>query len=217
MCRGEYKLRVVGAFVNEVAGRSGSHRHAPNKHIPSNDLYCPLIHESLRLCGDDNNPRPFSIMAPKHMVFDGVAIFWTAFASLWTALLVGGMAFLWTRRDMPILRIRGLPLSFGAVVCLHLYWIACQLGTSYGHLMPNGVEFWIMGIYLPFGIALFHASNSRFLHVAKAQMKYAQTQHDDCCLRWHDVPVFLDACHVSRLLQIPPFLWCGRHRGHWHP
>ncbi|KAG7140553.1 hypothetical protein HYQ45_002716 [Verticillium longisporum] len=115
-------------------------------------------------------------MAPKHMVFDGVAIFWTAFASLWTALLVGGMAFLWTRRDMPILRIRGLPLSFGAVVCLHLYWIACQLGTSYGHLMPNGVEFWIMGIYLPFGIALFHASNSRFLHVAKAQMKYAQVE-----------------------------------------
>jgi hypothetical protein len=30
-----------------------------------------------------------------------------------------------------------------------------------------------MGTYLPWGIALFHASNSRFLHVAKRQRKYA--------------------------------------------
>ena len=80
-------------------------------------------------------------MAPSGPVMDGVGVFWTAFASGWTALLVAGMTFLYCRRDMPLLRIRGLPLSFGAVFLLHLYWIAVQLGYVYSHLMPNGVEF----------------------------------------------------------------------------
>ncbi|ROT41977.1 hypothetical protein SODALDRAFT_268690 [Sodiomyces alkalinus F11] len=106
--------------------------------------------------------------------WDGLGVFWTAFASGWTALLIAGMAFLHRRRHMPILRIRGLPLSFCAILFLHAYWLAVQLGYVYGHLMPNGVEYWIMGIYFPFGVALFHASNSQFLHVAKRQKKYAQ-------------------------------------------
>jgi hypothetical protein len=39
--------------------------------------------------------------------------------------------------------------------------------------MPKDAEYWIMGTYLPCGIALFHALNSWFLHVAKHQWKYA--------------------------------------------
>ncbi|KAL2761008.1 hypothetical protein ACRALDRAFT_1038047 [Sodiomyces alcalophilus JCM 7366] len=113
-------------------------------------------------------------MAGDKANWDGLGVFWTAFAAGWTALLLAGMAFLHHRRAMPILRIRGLPLSFCAILFLHAYWLAVQLGYVYGHLMPNGVEYWIMGIYFPFGIALFHASNSQFLHVAKRQKKYAQ-------------------------------------------
>lgn len=50
-----------------------------------------------------------------------------------------------------------------------------------GAIMPEDAEYWIMGTYLPCGIALFHASNSRFLHVAKHQRKYADRsgQHLD--------------------------------------
>lgn len=106
---------------------------------------------------------------------DGVKIFWAVFATAWTLLLVGGFVFLFTRRRMPVVRIRGLPLSCAAIVLLHVYWVAVQLGPIYGYLVPPQTEFWIMGIYLPFGIALFQASNSRFLHVAKAQKKYAHT------------------------------------------
>ena len=102
---------------------------------------------------------------------DGLGIFWITFAVVWTLLVAGGMTFLYRRRDMPMLRIRGLPLSFGAVTLLHLYWGAVQGGYCYGPIFPAVVEFWIMGIWLPFGIALFHASNSRFLHVAKNQKK----------------------------------------------
>jgi hypothetical protein len=81
------------------------------------------------------------------------------------------MAFLYRRRDMPILRIRGLLLSFGAVILLHLYWLAVQWVYVVALLFPPAVEFWIMSLWLPFGIALFHASNSRFLYVAKSQKK----------------------------------------------
>jgi hypothetical protein len=112
---------------------------------------------------------------PSGLLMDGVSVWWITFSTVWTAILIGGMVFLYTRRKMPILRIRGLPLSFGAVILLHIYWLAVQWGYTYGHLMPAYVEFWIMGLWLPFGIALFHASNSRFLYVAQAQKRYLRT------------------------------------------
>lgn len=103
---------------------------------------------------------------------DGVSIFYICLAVLWTAALAGGMTFLYRKREMPIVKIRGLPLAFGAVILLHLYWLAVQFGYIYGARMAAAIEFWIMGIWLPFGIALFHASNSRFLHVAKMQKRF---------------------------------------------
>ncbi|KAH7160525.1 hypothetical protein B0J13DRAFT_128613 [Dactylonectria estremocensis] len=107
---------------------------------------------------------------PQHRAnLDGLGIFWIVFALSWTLIVASGMRFLWRRRDMPILRVRGLPLSLLAITLLHLYWGAVQTGYVYFPLATPEVEFWIMSIYLPCGIALFHASNSRFLHVAKAQ------------------------------------------------
>ncbi|KAH6957534.1 hypothetical protein BKA56DRAFT_637838 [Ilyonectria sp. MPI-CAGE-AT-0026] len=100
---------------------------------------------------------------------NGLGIFWITFALSWTFIVAGGMIFLWRRRDMPILRIRGLPLSSLAITLLHLYWGAVQTGYVYFRLTTPEVEYCTMSIYLPCGIALFHASNSRFLHVAKAQ------------------------------------------------
>ncbi|KAH6605342.1 regulator of g signaling superfamily [Trichoderma cornu-damae] len=103
-----------------------------------------------------------------------LGIFWMVFTAVWTVILLAGMIFLWIQREMPILRIRGLPLSFAAIALMHLYWIAVQLAYWYGPLMPEVAEFWIMSIWFPFGIALFHASNSRFLYVADAQRRFIQ-------------------------------------------
>lgn len=100
---------------------------------------------------------------------DGLGIFWIIWALVWTIIVACGMTFLWRRRDMPMLRIRDLPLSFAAIIMLHLYWGAIQTGYVYFPLFTPEGEFWIMSIYFPIGIALFHASNSRFLHVANQQ------------------------------------------------
>ncbi|KAI5455910.1 hypothetical protein BGZ63DRAFT_518698 [Mariannaea sp. PMI_226] len=107
--------------------------------------------------------------AQPHANLNGLGIFWLVFTLLWTFIVVSGMIFLWRRRDMAILRIRGLPLSFLSITLLHLYWGAVQTGYVWFPLAAPEIEYWIMSIYLPCGIALFHASNSRFLHVAKAQ------------------------------------------------
>ncbi|KZL85530.1 regulator of g protein signaling superfamily [Colletotrichum incanum] len=123
--------------------------------------------------GIEPAPTPTPAPAPAFNT-EPAALFWLVWAGVWTVTVLCGMAFLFSNRKMPFLRIRGLALSFGAVTMLHLYWMSVQIGLSVGQFVPDGAEFWVMGLYLPFGIALFHASNSRFLHVAKAQRKYAE-------------------------------------------
>jgi len=87
--------------------------------------------------------------------------------------------FLLTRRDSTVLRIRGIILSICAVGFLHCYWISVQLGYMTGPLMRAMPEYWIMSTWLPFGIALFHASNTRFLHVARGQRRFVVSEKVD--------------------------------------
>ncbi|KAJ0333143.1 hypothetical protein COL922a_010967 [Colletotrichum nupharicola] len=105
--------------------------------------------------------------------FDSVGIFYMTFCVTWTVLVIAGMIFCWVNRDSPVLKIRGLPLSFAAIFCLHLYWILAQITYPIGGTMPAvlayDVQYFVMGTWFPLGIALFHASNARFLHVAKLQ------------------------------------------------
>lgn len=108
------------------------------------------------------------------VAFDAVGVFWSVLTIVWTGVLVTGMVFLWRKRDMPHLRIRSLPLSIGAVLTLHVYWCAITLGYVYGALMPTAIEFWLMSIWLPFGIGLFQASNTQFLYVSNAQKKFVR-------------------------------------------
>lgn len=110
-----------------------------------------------------------------------VSIWWVCWGCTWTTVIALGMAYLIAHRNTPALRVRGLALSLSAIVVLHIYWLSVQFGTMIGALMPGDVEYWIMGTYLPCGIALFHLSNSQFLYVAKLQRKYVN--YDSRCIR----------------------------------
>ena len=105
-----------------------------------------------------------------------VSIWWSTWACFWTLTVVLGMAFLIVNRNAPPVRVRGLTLSLAAMVLLHLYWLSVQFGTLIGNIMPGDAEFWVMGLYLPIGMGLFHASNTQFLHVANVQKKYARRE-----------------------------------------
>ncbi|KAF4963054.1 hypothetical protein FSARC_8906 [Fusarium sarcochroum] len=119
-------------------------------------------------------------LPPSPPIWDRLGVFYVSFCVIWTTLLIAGMAFCWVNRRDPILRLRGLKLSFSAITLLHIYWVLGQLQYSILVVIPPivalNLQYFVMGIYFPLGIALFHASNTRFLHVAKLQKKF--TSHD---------------------------------------
>lgn len=121
--------------------------------------------------GVSANSQPKANLGP-------VSIWWAVWACVWTVIVVSGMAYLIVNRNSPALRVRGIGLSLSAIGFLHLYWISVQFGVMAGNLMPGDAEFWIMGIYLSCGMALFHASNTRFLHVAHVQKSYVKHDND---------------------------------------
>ncbi|KYK54384.1 hypothetical protein DCS_06342 [Drechmeria coniospora] len=109
-------------------------------------------------------------------LWDRVGVFFISYCAAWSTLVVAGMAFCWFNRHSPVLRLRGLPLSFTAIIFLHAYWILAQITYPIGRTIPvvlaYDIQYFFMGIWFPLGIALFHASNSRFLHVAKLQRQF---------------------------------------------
>lgn len=113
---------------------------------------------------------------PQPPNWDGVGIFYVIFCAVWTTIVAASMTFCWYNRRLPIMRVRGLPLAFGSIICLHLYWCMAQITYPVGLTMPiviaYDVQYFVMGTWFPLGIALFHASNLRFLRVAKLQKQF---------------------------------------------
>ncbi|KAJ5627872.1 hypothetical protein N7490_010100 [Penicillium lividum] len=112
--------------------------------------------------------------------WDRVGVFYMSFCVTWTTILLIGMAFCFFNRHIPILRVRGLPLSFSAIALLHVYWIMGQITYPIGAALPTvlayDIQYFAMGIYFPLGIALFQASNLRFLHVANLQKRFVHPE-----------------------------------------
>lgn len=128
------------------------------------------------------------------------SIFFATFGTVWTVCLLSGMGFLWWKRNLPFIKVRGIGLSFVAIAFFHAYYLAiqyCQLWTSF----PEQIEYWVMGVYLPIGIVLFHASNSRFLHVAKQQRRFVgQNQAER--YNWFERKLGLDRFRFNTRMMI---------------
>lgn len=111
---------------------------------------------------------------------NGLGIWYLFLSISWTLAVVGGGLFLWTKRAMPLVKVRGIYLSFTAIAFLHAYWVPVQVVYVIVPWFPQQAEYWIMGIFLPFGLGLFHIANSQFLLVAEGQKKFAQRDcHSD--------------------------------------
>ncbi|KAI6750484.1 hypothetical protein HG530_014765 [Fusarium avenaceum] len=108
--------------------------------------------------------------------WDRVGVFYITFCAVWTFLVILGMLYCWFNRRNQLLRVRGIGLSFIAIIILHLYWILGQIVYPIGRTIPTllayDIQYFFMGIWFPLGIALFNASNCRFLYVAKLQKQY---------------------------------------------
>lgn len=118
-------------------------------------------------------------MPPSPPLWDRVGVFYVSYCVTWSTLVFSGMIFCLVNRNNPVLKIRGLPLSFAAITFLHAYWVLAQVTYPVGRTMPivlaYDIQYFFMGMWFPLGIALFHASNARFLYVARRQKQFTQT------------------------------------------
>lgn len=103
---------------------------------------------------------------------DGLGWMFIVIIIVWTIVLLTGAIFLISKRHLPYLRIRNVPLAVSAVATIHVYWILCMIAYSLNGTYPCDIEFWVMSIYLPLGMALFQASNTQLLHIANVQRQY---------------------------------------------
>ncbi|CAI6094364.1 unnamed protein product [Clonostachys chloroleuca] len=115
-------------------------------------------------------------LPPSPPKWDKVGIFFVSFCGTWSTLVFAGMIICWTDRRDPVLKVRGLPLSFSAILLLHTYWILAQLMYPVGRTLPilvtYDIQYFFMCIWLPLGIALLHTSNSRLVCIAKLQKQF---------------------------------------------
>lgn len=120
-------------------------------------------------------------------------------AIVWSITLFSAMGFLWYHRRLPQLQIRRLPLVFVAMISLHIYWVIVMIAYIMGPLYPCVVEYWVMSILLPFGIAVFQIANTQFLWIAVQQRRYMSvTSLDD--LKVHKQTSALDG-HTGSFKQ----------------
>lgn len=106
------------------------------------------------------------------VVINGAKWAYISVAIVWSIILFSAMGFLWYHRQLPQLQIRRLPLVFVAMISLHIYWIIVLIAYVLGPLYPCVVEYWVMSILLPFGIAMFQIANTQFLWIAVQQRRY---------------------------------------------
>jgi hypothetical protein len=108
------------------------------------------------------------------MHLDAVGWTYMGLFIVWNLALAGGMAFLWHKRQLPSLRIRRIPLLLTGVFFLHVYAMLCVIAYPISDYISCTLEFWVMSILVPLGIALFQAANSQFLHMASRQKQFAR-------------------------------------------
>lgn len=94
----------------------------------------------------------------------------------WTIILVSGIVWLVANRNLPFIRMRNLPLAITSTLFLHVYLVKILLAyTTNGHFLCSA-EFWIMSIYLPFGIALFQANVLQLRSISVQQSRLLSRQ-----------------------------------------
>ncbi|KAK5147710.1 hypothetical protein LTR32_000869 [Rachicladosporium monterosium] len=108
--------------------------------------------------------------------WDDLGKAYAAVLVIWTVTLCAGTAWLVVNRRIPFIKMRNLPLALASTAFLHVYLVKIMLAyTTNGHF-TCAAEFWIMSIYLPFGIALFQANITQLRSISYRQSRILSRQ-----------------------------------------
>lgn len=108
--------------------------------------------------------------------FDSLGKLYLSIAIIWTTLVVCGSCFLLHNRHLPALRVRNTHLWTSVVAFLHTYCVLCLLAYVINGTYPCAAEFWIMSLWLPFGMALYQVNGMHLLHIASLQTRFIDPQ-----------------------------------------
>lgn len=98
---------------------------------------------------------------------------------IWTTLLFSGIVWLIVHRHVAYIRMRNLPLAITSTCFLHIYLVKIFLAYTTNGNFTCTAEFWIMSIYLPFGISLFQANVMQLKSVSEQQGALLKRQLSD--------------------------------------
>ncbi|KAH0536572.1 hypothetical protein FGG08_006556 [Glutinoglossum americanum] len=102
---------------------------------------------------------------------DAVGKGYIAILIVWSLLVFAGLFALHINRHLSFIRMRNTRLTIAAVLTIHVYLSLVFLVYPLNGSFPCDAEYWIMSIYLPFGIALFQAQNLQLLSLSSMQKK----------------------------------------------
>ncbi|KZF24068.1 hypothetical protein L228DRAFT_87952 [Xylona heveae TC161] len=109
---------------------------------------------------------------------DAIGAVYITVCIVWTLLFAAGLITLLHFRKLPFIRMRDMTLVASALVTLHVYLLLDLLVYPLNGAFPCGLEFWIMGIYLPLGFALFQAQNMQLLSLSLQQKRLSWQPRD---------------------------------------
>ncbi|KAH9872408.1 hypothetical protein IAQ61_005243 [Plenodomus lingam] len=102
---------------------------------------------------------------------DALGITYVVIAIIYTIILALELILLYRHRSAFCVRIRNVKIVCAAVSTLHVYLVLVLLVYAWNGLFPCQVEFWIMSLFLPFGMALFQACNAKVLTAYESQRR----------------------------------------------
>jgi hypothetical protein len=88
-------------------------------------------------------------------ITDSLGIFFMTFAAFYTGGVFLGLLLLFFLRKTYAIRLRGFWTICSSILFLHVYLVLCLRAYPCQRAFPCAVQYWVMGIFFPFGIAMF--------------------------------------------------------------
>jgi hypothetical protein len=88
-----------------------------------------------------------------------IGVTYIAVTVIFSALVAAGVTVLVRHRNLPFIRLKKVPLIIIALVLLHLQLVFDLLVYPMNGELPCSVEYWIMAVCLPAGVAAFQTNN----------------------------------------------------------
>ena len=92
---------------------------------------------------------------------DAVGVAYIVVCVIWTLFIGVGLTYFLLHRQLDFVRMRNATVTVCAVLMLHVYLSMVLLLYPANGNWPCDLEFWLMSLYFPLGIALFQAQVSR--------------------------------------------------------